>query len=168
MRTDLGSELSTSGKKLQRENKVFPFGGLIQRVSYSSGITAVNPGKYNFRALNTCYSGIAFKANGSEYINLAGNPEATNLVGQWLDFGDPADYWVEVIETVGNFTFGALGRLQLNQNRAWYVLDDNPTSSPIGGVSVTCYFNFYDAAAGGNLLYTTQTSVYTAEYEVGP
>jgi len=121
-------------------------------------VSPVNPGKSNSRGLGTCYSGVTWNADGIEYINLAANPVATNSQGAWLDSGTVAEVWVEVTETVGAFDIGPLGRLQLNTSRVFYKVQ-----SSVGSSSVTCYFSFYDAASGGNLLATSATNTYTAE-----
>jgi hypothetical protein len=122
-------------------------------------VSPLNPGKFNTRSLGTCYSGVTWNADGIEYINLAGNPVATNSQGAWLDSGTVDQVWVEVTETVGAFDIGPLGRLQLNTSRVFYV-----TRSTVGSNAVTCYFSFYDAAVGGNLIATSATNTYTADY----
>jgi hypothetical protein len=137
----------------------------VWKKTYPTGpaVSAVNGGDTNIRILATCYAGVQFNSNGYEYecINTG---SYTQNIGLWLDAGAASEVWVECIVTAGSWNSidpGA-GRHTLASSKTWRV-----QRSSIGVQSVTCYFRFWDAASGGNLLQTTATNSYAANYESG-
>lgn len=127
-------------------------------------VSPVNGGDSNIRILSTCYAGIQFNANGYEYecINTG---SYTQNIGLWLDAGLNSEVWVECILTAGSWNSlnpGTSTRLQLSTTRTWRCL-----RSSVGVQTATCYFKFWDAASGGNLLHTTGSASYSANYESG-
>jgi len=127
---------------------------------YDTGpqISIATDGDTNVRVTGTCYCGIRFNSNGIEYEFLAGG-QATSL-GNWLDSGLNSEVWVEMTLDSGswNDTDSGTARLQLSTTRSWTV-----SRSTVGSHSATATFKFYDAASGGNLLYSTGSIVFTAQ-----
>jgi hypothetical protein len=120
-------------------------------------VSPVNAGDSNSRGLDTCYCGIGFFSDGIEYHHLAASATASVSQGAWLDSGSASDVWVQMTETSGVFDAGPGTRVNLASDWDWYVIQ-----SSVGSKSVSCYFTFYDAASGGNVLATSATNTYTA------
>lgn len=115
-------------------------------------VSAVAGGDTNSCREDICGSvtcGVQWNTDGNEY-------ECTNAgtfninIGVWLDQGLPQSVWVVFTRTAGatNFTVGTSGtRYNINVNRSFYNF-----RSTVGTTSITGFFQFYDAATGGNLL----------------
>ena len=109
-------------------------------------------------SLITCYSIIQFNTNGNEDANSSASsssPTSANR-GVWLDGGSSSDVWVQRVITSGtlNHADPGSGRLNLGTSRLFGL------SRGTNGIStVNVDFNFYDAAAGGNLLDTVSISM---------
>ncbi len=98
-----------------------------------------------------CFSGVEFNTSG---VETRCTNTGSYIIGRdnWLDAGDSSEVWIERVINSGslNSVDPGAGRLQLSTSRR-YEVTDNDVGVPI---FVTCNltFNFYDAAAGGNLL----------------
>jgi len=117
-------------------------GGLV--VSPSS--SAVN----NTRAGADCFAGVRFHSDGSELGSTNAGVWSVSR-GNWLDVGTSAEVWVERTINSGtlDWTDSGAGRLQLNTIRSF-----GNTRTTNGTDTTNVKFDFYDAAAGGNLLAT--------------
>lgn len=111
----------------------------------------------------TCFGGPIFLNTGAEqeYTSTGG----VTSKGDWLDSGDPAGVWVMWTRTGGTLSdWNSLGggnenvRLNLGTTRNFRIQRAAQGISSLQG-----YFRFYDAATGGNLLYTTNTVSWTVE-----
>ena len=115
-------------------------------------------GDDNFRLNANCYAGIQWQNDGdeAEYTNSAG----LNVIGTWLKAGTPAEVWVACAVTSGSWNSLNPGTslLQLSTTRSFRIV-----RTTNGTHSVTCVFNFYDAASGGNLIATTGSITFNAE-----
>lgn len=70
----------------------------------------------------------------------------------WLDAGSSSAVWVARTVTLGTLTTDAgTGRLQCNVDREFGVTDPPGAASKQANITL----KFYDAASGGNLLFTT-------------
>jgi hypothetical protein len=100
-----------------------------------------------------CYAGVQFRAAGSEYeCNSQGS--FISYIGDWLTSGSGSNVWVAFTKTGGNASAWDSGqtdgtRYQLNVNRDFYILDSPPG---LNARTIEGYFQFYDAASGGNIL----------------
>jgi len=124
-------------------------------------VSALCNGDSNLRFGGTTYAGVKIDNDGEEYehTNSGG---WTSSIGTWLDAGEVGEVWVECIVTLGSWS-------SWNGTGRWNCATDNVfqiTQTGAGSNSVTCYFKFWDAASGGNLLQQTSSAVYTAINEV--
>ncbi len=126
---------------------------------YGPQVSANALGDSNIRVGNDCYAGVQFASDGTEY-------QYTNIGGLavegdgWLDSGLNSEVWVNRVVTAGSWNDldpGA-GRNVLSANRSFRVI-----RTTLGTQSVTGYFQFWDAATGGNLLQQTPSAVYSAQ-----
>lgn len=121
---------------------------------------AANGGS-NTRLLSICIHGVRFSITGleQEYSNIGGLIE----VGSWLATGLAQDVWVENTVTAGSWNRAdpGAGRHNLGTARIWQI-----ERASAGTHTVTSSFKFYDAASGGNLLQTTASAVYSAEFSL--
>ena len=115
-------------------------------LSVSANTTEID----NTRVGADCFAGVRFNNDGTEQGSTAAGVFSLSR-GGWLDMGDPASVWVERIINSGtlDWTDSGAGRLQLNVTRSF---GNTRTSNGTDTTNVT--FDFYDAAAGGNLLAT--------------
>jgi hypothetical protein len=143
--------------------------GVWQTV-FTSGpqVSASANGDTNIRVGATCYAGARFVSTGAEQEYTSTGGVTTTGVGgdaNWLDSGTGAEVWVNFVRTSGTKTaFDSLGssRYQLSSSRGYYI-----TRTSAGIHNITGYFQFWDAATGGNLLQQTSSATWTAEYETG-
>ena len=138
---------------------------------YTSGptVSASANGDTNVRFSATCYAGAYFSSAGTEfeYTNTGGTT-ATGVGGDgvWLDSGSASGVWVIFTRTGGTKTdwtgtYKKSVRYQLSTSRGFYI-----TRTSNGIDTISGYFQFYDASTGGNLLQTTSTATWSAEYTV--
>jgi len=117
----------------------------------------------------TCWVGCDFDTDGDEH-------ELTALGGQtaqtvWLDSGSASDVWVEFVRTAGGLNWDSHTsgvRYQLNANRRFR--NSITVSSGSNFKTITGYFRMWDAASGGNILWTGSTVEWrcTATVQTGP
>lgn len=115
----------------------------------------------------TCWVGCDFDADGNEYELTATGGQTLQTV--WKDSGDAAGAWVEFVRTAGatNWDSHTSGvRYNLGTNRRFR----NSITRNIPGIStktITGYFRMWDAASGGNILWTGSTVEWraTANYQ---
>lgn len=125
-----------------------------------SGLT-VSPqanGDTNTNA-GTCYVGVQFNSNGTEYERNASSGAYNVSQGAWLDAGTAAEVWVAFTRTGGVASFVGMTngtRYNLGTTRSFGITDGG------GSSTITGYFTFYDAASGGNVLATTGSASWTA------
>lgn len=118
----------------------------------------------------TCHQGCDFETNGNEYENTA-NGNQTNVT-TWLDSGNASDVWVEFVRTAGSQTkwdsHNSNQRYQLNVNQRFGM--SVTVSSGSGSKNIWGYFRMWDAASGGNILWTGSTVEWkcTATVQTGP
>jgi hypothetical protein len=128
-------------------------------------VSASANGDGNFRFGAICYAGAQFTNGGIEYeYTNTGGTTSTGVGGDgtWLDAGAAADVWVNFVRTGGTKTvFDTLGsaRYNLGTTRGYRI----QTSGTDDIQNITGYFQFYDAASGGNLLQQTSSATWTAE-----
>lgn len=144
--------------------------GGVWRSVYASG-PSVSPngaGDYNSRYNNWCYAGLQWNANGTEYVYTATG--GTTSRGVWLDSGLNSEVWVEWTRTGGTLgDWDSLGagnngvRLQCSTTRSFRLVD----SQGVGNASETIIgkWEMWDAASGGNLLWSNTNNTYEAWYE---
>lgn len=139
--------------------------------AWKTGLLQVDPtvsirsdGRYNSRLDATCYSGVRFDTSGLEYeYGSTGSPTNSST---WLTAGNASDVWIMWTRTGGISDWNSLGagfnnvRRNVTANLAYRLLRNT-----VGSNAITGYFRAYDAATGGNLLDTSPTSTYTAEYD---
>ncbi len=126
---------------------------------YGPATSAAAAGDTNQRLNNPCYAGAQFASSGTEYIYAPDGGLTVNGDG-WLDSGLNSEVWVNRVVTAGswNDTDPGAGRLQLSTTRSFRII-----RSSNGIHTVTGYFQFWDAASGGNLLQQTPSATYSAE-----
>lgn len=123
-------------------------------------------------APTTCHQGCDFDADGNEYENTP-NGAQTNVT-VWKDSGDAAGAWVEFVRTGGTqsnwsgHTSGVRYNLGTNQRFSMSVTAANPGDSNYK--DIIGYFRMWDAASGGNILWTGPTVTWScrATYQTGP
>lgn len=102
---------------------------------------------------NTCWVGVQFNINGNEYEYVGTTSTPTTNIGAWLDSGSASDVWVVFTLTSGTMFAGMTSgtRYNLGTTQTFY---RSVTRTIAGTNTTTCsgYFQFYDAATGGNLL----------------
>ncbi len=116
----------------------------------------------------TAYAGVQFNSDGIEYKTPTNGDSAYNTsLGAWLDRGLNSAVWVQWTRTGGteadwNSQDSGDGRNQLSTSAQWRILISGagPNNTIIG------YFEFWDAASDGNLLHTTDSRTFTAEWIV--
>lgn len=112
--------------------------------------------------------GLYFNIDGEEYRTNSNGTQAASSQGTWLDQGTSDQVWIEFTRTGGSATqwvgFSNSTRYQLDVTRKFYIEDVT-----IGGTNETISgsFSFYDAASGGNLLDSTTTQTWTADFTEG-
>lgn len=126
-------------------------------------VSAVANGCTNSVISGTCYGGPIFLNTGAEqeYTSTGG----TVSQGNWLDAGSASNVWVVWHRTGGTLSdWNSLGggnngvRLNLGTSRNFRI------SRAAQGISTLIgYFEFWDAASGGNLLQTTSTVTWLVE-----
>ncbi len=166
-RTLTGVEVKHSGSWRTIKTIEVKHGGTWREV-YSSGPT-VSPradGDYNYRYGLTCWQGCYFYSNGNEY-ELTSSGSVTNTT-TWLDSGTGSDVWVEFVRTGGSkskwVSHNNSQRYQLSSNQNFYY------TVPAIGVNIQSldgYFRMWDAASGGNNIWTGSTVGWDAEAEGG-
>lgn len=113
-------------------------------------VSAVANGDSNSCREDICSSnscGVEWNTDGNEYET--NRTTFDQNIGQWLDTGLPQSVWVIFTRTANsNFqTLSSSVRYQINVNRRY-----SNTRSTVGTTTSSGYFQFYDAASGGNLL----------------
>ncbi len=112
----------------------------------------------------TGHAGIEFRSDGTEFKTpINGNSGYTVDLGKWIDVGAPGDVWIQRTITGGslgsfNSEDAGSGRLRLNVTRAFRI-----ERASLGSDNLTCTFDFFDAASGGNNLYSFSRT-FTASY----
>lgn len=122
-------------------------------------------GATNSRLNAACYAGFTLQNDGDEWeYSVSGG--LTSLT-TWLDTGAAGDVWVMWTRTGGTLSdWNSLGsgnnniRLNLGTTRSFRLWRSSTGTNTISG-----YCRFYDAASGGNLLHTSSTVTWSAEYE---
>lgn len=118
----------------------------------------------------TCHQGCDFETNGNEYENT--NYGTQTNVTTWLDSGNASDVWVEFVRTSGSQTkwdtHNSNQRYQLNVNQRFGM--SVTVSSGTAFKNIWGYFRMWDAASGGNVLWTGSTVEWrcTATVQTGP
>ena len=133
--------------------------GTWKKVWPGVAVSALANGDYNGRLDAICYVGVKFDNNGNEYERTNTGSYGSSL-GAWLDSGSASEVWVEYFNNTGTFTGKTAGtRYNLATDQEFY-----RTRNFVGSTTVTCQFRFWDAATGGNILQTTSSASWTAEY----
>ena len=124
-------------------------------------VSALANGDYNSGSTGTIYVGVKFATDGEEYERTPIGGYGTT-VGTWLDAGTSSEVWVEYIKNSGTSFVGKTPgtRYQLSSDQQFYLT----ATSLISYRTINCYFKFWDAATGGNLLDTTGSASWTAEH----
>jgi len=134
----------------------------IGTVGGSPTVSAVGAGDVNTHGFGgDCWVGINWATDGEEYPLLKGSGANGATAGTWLDSGSNSDVWVVFTRTAGatNWDSHTSGtRYNINVDQKYY-LQSFGAYETISG-----YFQFYDAATGGNLLDTTPTALWSADY----
>jgi hypothetical protein len=136
-------------------------------LSGGAGGLSVSPSTSNITKLEVggqAYAVIQFNTSGVEYQNTdPAGTTADQSRGNWLDSGSSSDVWVEDASSGVDawHTSAGAGRLNLGTTRTWIMSE----SVGIGTDVRNAVFNFYDAAAGGNLIGTASYTI-TAEWSV--
>ncbi len=126
---------------------------------YGPATSASASGDINVRFGADCYGGVQFANTGTEYEYNSSGGLIVEGDG-WLDSGSASEVWVNRVVTAGSWNDidpGA-GRLQLSTTRSFRII-----RTTNGTHTVTEYFQFWDAATGGNLLQQTSSVTYSAE-----
>ena len=126
----------------------------IGTVGSSPTVSALANGDTNSRIIGTyCDVGVQFNTAGTEHEQAPNGTWGASL-GDWLDSGSASDVWVVFTRTSGsNFDSHTSGtRYNLGSTQSFTI-----RAFDVETVTVTGYFQFYDAASGGNLLQTTST-----------
>jgi len=139
----------------------------VWKDTLSSG-PSVSPsgnGDSNYRYGSTCYAGVQFNANGTEYEYTASGSASSNQ-GAWLDSGLNSQVWVLWTRTGGTLSsWNSLNpgtvRRQLSTTRSYRI---NRTTN--GTNTISGYFRMYDAASSGNLLWTGPTATWSADADI--
>ena len=125
-------------------------------------------GASNSRENATCFVGFQIASSGTEYEY--NNVGSLVLSTTWLDSGTAAEVWVMWTRTGGTLTdWNNLGggnhnvRLQCSTTRSFRAQRGSSGSDNIQG-----YTRWYDAATGGNLLFTTSTVTWACTYNFNP
>lgn len=128
-------------------------------------VSPVANGQSNSLLSTPCYAGVQFNSNGIEYEASAASGTWIFSQGNWLDTGTAGQVWIERVVTSGSWNNldPGTGRHQLSTSRSFRVY-----RVATGSQSVTGYFRFWDAASGGNNLYTTSSATYSAENDFDP
>ena len=127
--------------------------GLLAAFAASGGGLSVSPlvaAVNNVRSGADCFAGVRFNSDGTEQASE--NTGTFNVSrGNWLGQGAASLVWIERTINSGtlDWTDSGAGRLQLNTTRSF-----GNTRTTIGIDTTGMTFDFYDAAAGGNLLAT--------------
>lgn len=115
----------------------------------------------------TCWVGCDFDSDGNEYELTPGGAQTNSTV--WLDSGSASGVWVEFVRTAGATAWDSHAsstRYQLSTNRRFR---NSITRSTVGisSKTITGYFRMWDAASGGNILWTGSTVEWraTANYQ---
>lgn len=139
-------------------------GSTWKKVWPGVAVSALANGDYNSASSGTVYVGVKFDPDGNEYERNANGSYGASL-GAWLDAGSASQVWVEYIKNSGtSFTGKTPGtRYQLSSLHHFYLT----ANSIITLRSINCYFKFWDAASGGNLLQQTSNANWTAQYTGG-
>lgn len=117
--------------------------------------------------VGTAYAGVQFNSDGVEYKTpVDGDIGYSISLGAWLDRGLNSQAWVQWHRTGGtlgdwNSADDGDSRLVLSTSRAWRIVRNGPGVNTIIG-----YFEFWDAATDGNLLQTTGSRTFTADWIV--
>ena len=110
----------------------------------TAGVAAIS----NNRIGADCFAGVRFNNDGTEQAADATGAWVVSR-GNWLDRGGSSQVWVK--RTINSGTLDWLdpgaGRLQLSTTRSF-----GNTRTVVGADTTNVTFDFYDAAAGGNLL----------------
>ena len=118
----------------------------------------------------TCHQGCDFETNGNEYENTPEGAQTNGTV--WLDGGSASEVWVEFVRTAGSQTkwdsHNSSQRYQLNVNQRFGMSVTSTSGS--NQKTLTGYFRMWDAASGGNVLWTGSTVEWscTATVQTGP
>lgn len=105
----------------------------------------------------TCWVGCDFDTDGDEWELTPEGAQTASTV--WLDSGSAGDVWVEFVRTAGATNWDShtsSTRYRLNAN----VRFRNSQFRAVAGSStktITGYFRMWDAASGGNILWTGST-----------
>ena len=107
----------------------------------------------------TCYVGCHFDSDGNEYEVVGDGGAQTNST-VWLDSGSASSVWVEFVRTAGNVTnwdtHTSGTRYNLGSNQR-YQMSKSQFITGSSNKSITGYFRMWDAASGGNTLWTGST-----------
>lgn len=125
-------------------------------------------GAFNSRLSNTCYAGVQFATSGTEYEYTPNGSLASAIA--WLLTGVTADVWVMWTRTGGTLSdWNNLGvssnnvRLKCNVDRSYRII-----RSASGTNSIIGSFKMFDAATGGNTLFTSSGVTWSAEFDFDP
>ena len=157
-RTITAPEVKYSGSWRAIKTIEVKSGGVWREVFASIIVSPATTGDYNSASSGTVYAGVSFNSDSVEYeYNAVGGQYS---LGNWLDSGLNSEVWVERVITSGSFNSidAGAGRLQLSTTRSFRL-----SRSASGSKTCQVTFNFYDAASGGNLLFTTGSILYEAE-----
>ena len=106
-------------------------------------------------ALNKCFVGVKWDANGTEYRLQDGTDNTWVSVGPWLDSGSASAVWVKWNGTGWNSSSPGTGRYNLGTTRVW-----KEWRSSTGISSTTGTWEFYDVASGGTPIGTAGSRTY--------
>lgn len=102
---------------------------------------------------SSIWAGAWFGSNGQEYEYNPYTGGISGYQGDWLDSGNASDVWVVFTRTAGDTAWDSAHvpgtRYNLSTSRGFYMQD---VVAGGGAATITGYFQFYDAASGGNLL----------------
>ena len=138
--------------------------GTWKKVWPTVAVSALANGDYNSASSGTVYVGVKFDTDGNEYERNANGTYGASL-GAWLDAGTSSQVWVEYIKNSGTSFSGKTPgtRYQISTDQEFYLT----ANSILTLRTINCYFKFWDAASGGNLLQQTSNANWTAEYTGG-
>lgn len=119
-----------------------------------------------------CYQGCDFDIDGDEWENTPAGLQTNSTV--WLDSGSSSDVWVEFVRTAGTQTkwdfHNSSQRYQINVNQRFSMVVESDLQGDDITKSITGFFRMWDAASGGNTLWTGSTVTWSCRvvWPTGP